>query len=352
MSALRGNTLLLGAGLWTLGLLGSCGEQALTPLQFEAAQSFVDGLNAAPETVAYRGVRDWEIGGEAFGQPLQLLLKEQVQTDGEGGFQLQLLNSQVNGGELNQPFADLYPIRQGFLFRYRDPQVLDFQRLMDNYLLIDAGQSKTIADRPAFEVLLQPREGYHGGSTYSVWVDVETSLITGLTEWNKNGELLVRFEYSSLELGAPEAGEYQAFDSPVDQVALENSGQLAEQLGHAVLEPSFVPRGFGLLESRTTQAPGEAPWAMLTYTDGIQPLFFLYRSKMVVSTGSSGADISSTNLDSGQVLGEPDLEAEILHVSAAGWNVLQGRLGPQHEFMAVGRLDPDYLQLMIETAMP
>ncbi|MHC4379155.1 MAG: hypothetical protein ACYS26_21350, partial [Planctomycetota bacterium] len=178
MSALRGNTLLLGAGLWTLGLLGSCGEQALTPLQFDAAQSFVEGLNAAPETVAYRGVRDWEIGGEAFGQPLQLLLKEQVQTDGEGGFQLQLLNSQVNGGELNQPFADLYPIRQGFLFRYRDPQVLDFQRLMDNYLLIDAGQSKTIAERPAFEVLLQPREGYHGGSTYSVWVDVETSLIT------------------------------------------------------------------------------------------------------------------------------------------------------------------------------
>ena len=352
MSVLRGSLQLALASLSTLGLLGSCGQQELTPLQFEAAQSFVANLNAAPEIVAHRGVRDWEIGGEAFGQPLQILLKEQVQTDGQGGFELQLLSSQVNGGELNEPFAGLYPLRQGFLFRYRDPQVLDFQRLADNYQLIDAGESKTIAGRPAFEVLLQPREGYRSGSTYSVWVDVECSLITGFTEWNRSGELLQRFEYSSLELGSPEPGEFEAFGSPVHQSASESIGQVVKELGHPVLKPSFVPSGFGLLETRTTRAPGEAPWAMLTYTDGIQPLFFLYRSKLVAASGSTNGGISGTNLDTGQALDETNLDGEILHVSAAGWNVLQGDLGEQHEFMAVGRMDPDYLQLMIETAMP
>jgi hypothetical protein len=346
------SNLWLAGGLWSLGLLGSCADQALTPLQLDAAQSFVEGINAAPETVAFRGVRHWQIGGEAFDEPLDMLFTELVKADGQGGFQLELLNYQVNGAELNQPFGELYQIRQGFLFRYRDPQVLDFQRLMNNYQLIDGGQSKTIAERPAFELILAPRKKFKTGSTYSIWVDVETSLITGLSEWNQDGELLVRFEYSTLELGMPDASGFQPFESAVDQDLVEGVADWVDLLGHAVLEPTYVPRGFGLLESRKTQAPGEAPWAMLTYTDGIQPLFFLYRSNLIVASSSAGGDISGTNLDSGQVLGEQNLEGKILHVNAAGWNVLQGQLGEQHEFMAVGRMHPDHLQLMIETAMP
>lgn len=331
--------------------LTGCADQELTPVQLETAQSFVENINNAPLQVAYRGVRHWQIGGEAFGDPLEVLLTEVVQTDGQGGFELKALNYSVNGGELNQPFGELYAIRQGFLFRYRDPHVFDFERLMSNYTLLDGGATKLIAGRTAFELVLKPQSKYKSGSTYSIWVDFETSLITGLSEWDPKGQLLVSFEYSTLDVGQPSDEGFKPFQSVVAQNGLGDPEQWNETMGFDVREPSYVPRGFGLLEGRVTRSPGEPAWAMMVYTDGVQPVFFLHRKLQGSGTSLASSKIGG-GFDDGVTLEGEGLDTDLLHAESAGWHILRANHGDQDEFLAIGRVDVDKLQLMIETALP
>jgi hypothetical protein len=218
-----------------------------------------------------------------------------------------------------------------FSFRYRNFVVRDPEAFLRNWRLTDLAQPATVAGRKGSRYLVERQSG--GAGRYELVLDEELGLILSSSRFDAQGRLVLHVEYESLE----EQFDLQTAvwtQSLIDDVALDPTGDLRDQVGAPVPIPLRIPAGFELREASTASFEGR-DWLRLVYHDGVEPVFFL-------GTWT-----------------EPDGGAQTQ--GAPGSQLVSGRLGAVNivqavcngdVFVGVGALTEDELADLVESALP
>lgn len=339
---------LVGAGL--LVLVPSCGAgdpvQASGPeqpvlLAASGEASLLELLAQAPDAVPHEGVRLVEIYDvDGSGTVTPLTYREEIAVDGQGGFSLTPLS--VESSVLPDPstFMLMQEARSGYLFRYRDFRIRDFELLVQNYHLVAiAAEPQVIAGRTAEFLSFAHASGQ--GPNFEVWVDPLTGLALSIEVFDEDGQLLQRTAYESYVDGPP--ASFEPDRSANDEVQADLSQPLAEQLGMQPVLATIVPDGYELAEVATVVDGFGATWCKSTYTDGIDVLFLLGRVGSVVPNQPT-----PTFADSGSAGAE---EKDRLRGYRAGRIlILDGEYGDLRR-IAVGTLPADELQAFLESSL-
>jgi hypothetical protein len=87
-----------------------------------------------------------------------------------------------------------------------------------------------------------------------------------------------------------------------------------------------------------TGLSGEETWVQLTYGDGVEPVFFLFKEAQSAQ-GNAGYQNGSAGLDNNVVSA----------MSLGSWNIVDGRVDGR-EVLVVGRVSESELLLMLQSA--
>jgi len=332
-------TPLAGAALVVAGLLPSCGEDftALGPVTPESAMDVLSAgltqIQNAPQTVPHSGLRDIELNYEIDGVVHAIHYEERIYTDGQGSFSIRPervvapVLDDVEGFLLDQRS------RQGFFFRYRDFQIRDADRFFANYRVILAGELVQVAGRDCFEVTIQRLTG--GGRVFVVAFDIVTGLVLRYVEVDADENVISSMEYRTFDPDPDFAGV--AFhESQNSESRLDPQKQPAAELGFPLVMPTEVPDGFGLFELASVVDLDGRTWAKQTYTDGVEPIFFLHSRYEPPLFLPSNGSVPAERTD------------RIFAYSIGPLTVLQGSLGDQ-DVIAVGKLPAEELLGMVDS---
>jgi hypothetical protein len=253
-----------------------------TSAEFDAA---LMQIQSAPYVVAHRGVRRVEAHWLVGGHIQDLAYREEVTTDGTGRYSVRPLEalSQVAPG-----FLLLQEARQGYIHRYRDFLVRDFEAFLENYEVLSIVEGDPVAERPTFLFELSRARDAHVG--YRVWMDTMTALVLAYEEYDAQGALISAMRYEELTL-MPDLGGV-VFHQP-NSMSVEETDEdaLAQWLGFAPRLPASAPADHGASELERLVGPDGRRWAKVSYTDGVETVFYL-ESRL-------GAGMRSTPQDTG-----------------------------------------------------
>ena len=184
------------SSLWTaaaLGLaltLGACTDGNLGNLEVSSdsnhplaappvaavPQQLVQLMAEAPEAVVFQGTRRYEAYWDYEGSPEELIYREDVVTNGQGGFSIdpaELISPPLSSsGE--DIFLLLQKTREGFFFGHRDFSIRDLQLFLKQWTVLDLGQT-TFLGRSA--VLLDVRRQDNPDGYYLLTVDDQNGLV-------------------------------------------------------------------------------------------------------------------------------------------------------------------------------
>jgi len=331
--------------------LGSCSDsgnslgKSVDPGTQEFRQPPAGGFSPTPgdstgvgaiipaEEVRHGGERLVEVFDEGL---LSLSYREQILTDGEGAFSLRPLEALTSVGP---EWESIQRSQQGFLFRYRDFAVRDRWQFTQNHLLIDLGNEVVVAGRPCARYRVERTVGE--SRTYELSVDVETGQTLAYEELDQDQRLVARMTYETYD-AEPDLTTAIWFEPTLQETSLLDTEPLRSQTGYPVPLPRILPAGYTLFEVATLQVSNRE-WIKLTFTDGNDPLFFLYQptQETVQSAGPLG------------ISAKPDPEREpniyLSRMGAAG--AAQATLA-DGLYIAVGKVSEDDLVSLIETAFP
>jgi hypothetical protein len=242
----------------------------------------------------------------------------------------------LEGGVDWASFELVQRAREGFLFRYRDFLVRDRQLFVENWRTIVLDQTVTVAGRLCQRYRVERTTGE--ACTFELSVDAENGLVLAFQELDERGEEVAAMVYESVLLDPDlrsviwhvPANEERRLDPLVD---------LTEQIGTQALEPRLLPEGCARLEAATveggTAADGAAErWLKLTYTDGVEPVFFFQRL-------DSGLEGSSAPASASRVT--------VFQVGSAV--AIQGRVDG-FDLIVIGKASEAELLDLIESALP
>jgi hypothetical protein len=319
------------AGLAALAFIacgGDPGQTGSAPLVERTAQGPFSGLVAERGTVAHAGERTIEVH-DALG--LVVAHRERIVTDGAGRFSvrpIEALSSVSDDWEFRQIN------REGYLFRYRDFAIRNQAQFERNYRLTDLGLEATVAGRLCRHYLVERTRGE--ARSFKLAVDVASRLILQVEERDADGRLATSMTYTTYE-EAPELSTAVWFESVHEETHLavdDPSG----------LRPRRLPEGFVPHEAVRLRS-GEEEWIRRTYTDGVETVFFLHRTRE-----GRPADREAAAASTGGGLPYEEAEDVLLYrMGAAG--VAQALL-PEGSFVAVGKLADRALVDLIESALP
>ena len=284
---------------------GACGPQGsgsteLSSIHVQHSASLLQLLEAsvqAPWTTAFSGVRRIEaLSAGDDGPPEVISYREAVAADGAGRFaidQVEVLSFLPNP----DAFKALQEVREGFLYRYRDFAIRDLDALFENYQILDLDQEVVVAGRTCREVELRRHDG--SGTIYRAALDAATGLALRCAERDDQGQLLGLMEFESYD-AEPDLSAFAWFVPSPPEVALVPGG-LNQQVEFPVLEPSLLPDGYRPWKAATLADNEGHLWLKQTFTDGIEPLFFLHRDApppVVVPLSPGGSIASGTGAPS------------------------------------------------------
>ncbi len=316
------------SGSGDAGVIAS-GADPAAPL-FQMAES-------APWTTRYAGVRRVESHViDETGNQVDLAYREEVAADGNGNFTIRAIEA-LSYVPNEEAFLLKQDLRESFLYRYRDFQIRDLARFYANYVAVDLGQSTTIAGRSASVYLIERNEP--GSSSYTVGFDDETGLVLRYEERDISGVLTASMEFESFDADPDLSGAVwsQPTASPV---SFDVSANLSSQTGFDVLEPAVLPTtGYFLWKAHTLLDYENKTWMRLTYTDGVEPLFFFHTEKPV----SLNPDVL--------LPGDGKTTDEVWVYSIGAVQVVQGRVRGR-DMLALGRVSGDELLDVVESAIP
>ena len=343
----RGKSALLGVVLGAVSLLGAgCGSSSSLAATGQSID-LITQIQQAPYLVSHSGIRRLESHYTLDGHSDHLIYREEVVTDGLGGFAIQPLGA-VSGDSL--PAGDLQliqKVREGFHFRYRDFLVRDLAAFLQNYQLKTLGQVVQIAGRDCLEVSIQRQDG---SLSFDVAMDVETGLVLSYDEYDGSGQLYTSMVYETFDPAPSLAGvTLHQPDNQEQTLDLEASAQ--SQVGFQPYIPK-LPQGSGLFfldASRVTDLHGNV-WVKLTYTDGVETVFFLDGGPRMAKVGAIG-EKSTGSLASATSPSGPSVPDKVLVFHEGPLTVAWGKV-MDHDLIAVGKLGRADLMGLLESALP
>lgn len=320
------------------GTSGSAGSGASVVGQ--GGPAYFDQIADAPFNLAYRGERDVTIHADYQGLVTQLVYRELVASDGAGSFTVEPLQviSPVMDSYDEDRFLLFQQGRAGFFFKHRDFRVRDEMRFWENYRVQDLGITQVIAGRTCDTLLISRQDEL--GNNFTVAIDPTTSLVMSERRTSKDGALVSSVEYRTFEL-APDYSDLQM--SPIQSswtpTDLDGLGQV---VAGDPLIPVAPPQGFELQEvgyQTGAGLAGDETWVQLTYGDGVEQTFFLFRQD-AGGQGNAGSQASIGGM-------QEDL---IRSMTFGPWAILDGRAGGR-DVVAVGRVLEDDLLLMLQSSL-
>lgn len=295
--------------------------------------TFLDRVSSAPRTVAYGGKRHLKFKFSVEGTPTMLEYEEQVWSDGQG-------RSAIVPGKVHRPkmsteqldlFQAMQEARDGFFYRYRDFRIRDLTVFLQNWRVRDTGRQEVVAG--VTTSLLEFRRIDGTVPWYRAWIDPVTALVLRAEEIGENGQLASTFEFETFQL-APDTSGLTLQDDQFVRTPFDPASDTVPTLGFQVRPPTVIPAGYRLERSEST-SDGTNTWAILTYTDGVDTLFFL-------QTFDAGG---------GSPVGEYNVGPKVARGFRFGpWTVLQLR-SYSDRVSVIGKADSDAIERMLKSSM-
>jgi len=234
-----------------------------------SAQVYLDRMSHSFRELDYRGVFTYE-----FGEQMESLRIIHVVRDGvERERLLHLDGDPVEYVRDAHQLSCVHPghqkLRLGMgagvpLAR----KMISTERVTDYYELATGGLTR-VADRPAREVAVLPRDPYRYG--FRLYLDEQTGLLLKSLTLGPRGEIIERFQFVDIEIGAAvddaELAMSASGGTSVHHHMLEQDSQRPSVALSAPAEPQWVPPGFTPSAS-TGLRPDKAAEPALMYTDG------------------------------------------------------------------------------------
>lgn len=327
----------------------------LTKSSGQASADLLTKVLGSHGAIRFSGEREITLhyGPEGIEQTSRYL--ERVDQDGTGQFSLEVLD--VLEPNLPDPDEQLELIllnqAEGMHHRYRDFVIQNPDLFLQNYDVIDSGARPEVAGQACVELLVYRK--LDPDCVYTIKVEPVSGIVLALehTELD-SGELVREMEFEWIDF-APDHSNVLWHVPVNDETAIDLQVQgVHSDLGFEPLLPKWVPETFVLNESASVKDPSVVPgdpgssfsspiWQKLTYTDGLETLFFLYGGQEPEATaqGSGGSH---------QLFGAPSHD-QMMVVEQRGWTAMQGTVR-RHRLLVMGRIDEYELGVMIQSALP
>ena len=234
---------------------------------------FLDRIATAPMTVSYGGKRHVRVDYSDAGAPAVLDYEEQVWSDGHGRFAIvpgDVARPHMTTEQLDL-FTTLQQARDGFFYRYRDFRIRDLALFLQNWRLIDTGRQEVVAGVTTSVLEFHRIDG--SPTWYRAWIDPQTALVMKAEERSTGDRLLSLVEFVQFQL-APDTTGLGLEDDQFLRTPFDPQSNTVAQLGFQIRPPTLLPDGYRLERAEST-SDGTHTWAILTYTDGVDSMFFL-----------------------------------------------------------------------------
>lgn len=288
-------------------------------------------------TVAHTGTRRLEhpqVSGVAGAY------RERISTDGHGRFAIEPLEAHLATPSEWSEFELTQRIRQGFLFRYRDFLVRDASLFERNWSTTDLRQTESVAGRLC-DVYRVERNGGQA-TVFELALDQETGLVLASREFGADGRLVADMAYESFSLD-PDLGSVAWHQASNVENVHPSVEAIEAEARSPVLRPRLLPDGYAALELATVQDGRGTTWLKHTFSDGVEPLFFLQALEEPTRQFESSA---------GGMTGEIVPGASSVMVFALGGaTAIQGRVEGFH-LLAIGKVPEAGLLDLIESSLP
>lgn len=286
--------------------------------------------------VAHTGLRRLEfmpIAGSG------LTFRERITTDGNGRYAI-VPEELVESSSLEWGgFELLQRTREGFHFRYRDFLVRDPLLFERNWRTSELSHPALVAGRACQRYRLERLVGEP--IAFELAVDAETDLVLASDEFDAQGQRVASMVYESLALG-PQSAVWHVPAN--DEIALDAHSAVQDQLEVPVLQPRLLPAGHGLLEAAMVGTDPAERWLKLTFSDGIEPLFFLQQ----VPEREPGRAMRAERGHTGRL---PESTSGVVVYQLGAATAIQGHVDG-HELMVVGKAPQAELLDLIASALP
>ena len=235
----------------------------VVPAQADEAQDWLKRLGQAEQQQSYQGTFVYERNGSFSthgiwhrvqdGQARERLLQldgtaqEVVRADGR---------TECVSGKLTSPLGEVMT---------PSSRQLDSQRLNDWYSVAKAGDSR-VAGRPVAVITLTPRDQHRYG--FELYLDRETGLPLKSLLLNDKGQLLERFQFTTLQTTAPDDSQLEP-SSQCKPVVVAGTAPSEIKSAHA-WHSDWLPPGFEQISSRVQRDPRtKSEVTSLLYDDGL-----------------------------------------------------------------------------------
>ncbi|MDF1797732.1 MAG: sigma-E factor regulatory protein RseB domain-containing protein [Planctomycetota bacterium] len=342
-------------GALGLGILSiSCGSSAGLTDGTSGAVDLITQIQQAPYLVSHSGVRRVESNYNLDGQNDHLVYREEVFTDGQGGFAINPLGA-ITGATLPAgDFQLLQKAREGFHFRYRDFLVRDLAAFLQNYKLTSFGQVVQVAGRDCLELSIERKDA---SLSFDLAMDVETGLVLRYRELDASGHTYSKMEYESFD-PAPDLTGVTLHQPSNQEQPLDPSTPALAQLGFQPFIPKLLPSsGFFFVEASSVVDALGTTWAKLSYTDGIETVFFLDagprlpESALGVGVKSSSSPPGTGGLSGGPDGTAPELQDGVRCFVDGPLTVVWGEV-LEHRMILLGKATQSELSGMLQSALP
>ena len=298
--------------------------------------AFLARIPDAPMTVSYGGKRHLKFHYSVEGVPTTLEYDEQVWSDGQGRFSIvpgDVVHPTLSAEQLDL-FRTLQQARDGFFYRYRDFRIRDLQLFLQNWRVTDTGRQETVAGITTS--VLEFRRIDRTPTWYRAWIDPQTALVLRAEERGEGNRLASSFEFLTFQL-APDTTGLGLQDDQFVRTSFDPLADTSTSLGFQVRPPSILPDGYRLDRAEST-TDGTNTWAILTYTDGVDSLFFLQTFDPQAQSGQPPP-------------GEYDVGRKVIRGFRMGpWTVLQLR-SDGNRILVLGKAASDEIERMLKSSM-
>ncbi len=310
----------------------------------------LEQAEAAPDVVPHRGTRHFMARTVGVGGSSVVEYTEEIAMDGTGCFSVVPLEVISAAGDA-ETFLSLQEIRQNFVQRYRDFRIRDRQLLLSNYLVqLPDTVGVEVAGREAYQLTLDSKLA-DDGRRYEVALDTETFLVLRYREIADDGTLLTSMEYLTY---SADPGAIDCFESDFEENVIGEVLPTEAELGFEPMIPSALPPGYAFEETGFVNDPFGESWLKLSYTDGIEALFFLQRMPHSAPEGPlERGTIQASSPQSFAVEPSdsvPDATGSVLIYDAGGVAAIQGRVNGS-DVIAVGKVSRDDLFVLLDSSL-
>jgi len=335
--------LLIGSLLLAVALATGCSSSSLAG---SPELDLISQVQDAPNRVQHSGTRRVESYYQLDGSGEALIYREEVQADGQGHFAITPLGAVQGGPSNSAEFIAIQMIRAGFNFRYRDFLVRDLTAFLNNYQLISANQVVQIAGRDCLQVEIIRKDG---SARYEVALDVATGLVLRYREFDHQGALYSMMEYESYN-AAPDQSQVVFHQSTNQEAPLTS----ASDLHFVPFTPKLLPdSAFTFLEGTIITEPSTgARFAKLSYTDGVETIFFLDGGPDAAAPTLPTLQVGSSSNYAGLTEGHGDgMGDEVRAFHEGPLTVIWGKVSG-HSIYLVGKVTETELLEMLTSALP